>query len=121
VVFETAAGPLARGLSGSATVQQAGAMARPGGTVVAVAFTEGAMPVPLDVYRARGLRLVYPSLLDRRLFETTLQFVATGRVQLRPTITCVLDGLEQLPNAFAMTADKARHGLINPAQIRISR
>jgi threonine dehydrogenase-like Zn-dependent dehydrogenase len=121
VVFETAAGPLARGLSGSATVQQAGAMARPGGTVVAVAFTEGAMPVPLDVYRARGLRLVYPSLLDRRLFETTLQFVATGRVQLRPTITCVLDGLEQLPNAFAMTADKARHGLINPAQVRISR
>jgi threonine dehydrogenase-like Zn-dependent dehydrogenase len=121
VVFETAAGPLTRGLSGAATVQQAGAMTRPGGTVVAVALTEGAMPVPLDVYRARGLRLVYPSLLDRRMFETTLHLVATGRVQLRPTINCVLEGIEQLPQAFAMTADKARHGLINPAQVRISR
>ena len=121
VVFETAAGPLTRGLSGAATVQQAGAMTRPGGTVVAVAFTEGAMPVPLDVYRARGLRIAYPSLLDRRLFETTLHLVATGRVKLRPTITCVLEGLEQLPNAFEMTTHKSRHGLVNPAQIRISR
>ena len=120
VVFETAAGPVTRGLAGDATLQQAGAMARPEGTVVPVAFTEGAMPIPLEVYRGRGLRLVYPSLLDRRLFETTLRLVSSGRVRLRPTITCILDGIEQLPTAFAMTADKARHGLINPAQVRIA-
>jgi threonine dehydrogenase-like Zn-dependent dehydrogenase len=121
VVFETAAGPPTRGLSGDATLQQAGAMARTGGTVVPVAFTEGAMPIPLEVYRARGLRIAYPSLLDRRLFETTLRLVASGRVRLRPTISCILDGIEQLPTALAMTADKARHGLVNPAQVRISR
>jgi len=121
VVFETAAGPSNRGLSGDATLRMAGAIARPEGTVVAVAFTEGAMPLPLDVYRARGLRLAYPSLLDRRLFETTVRLVASSRVRLSPTITCVLDGLERLPEAFAMTADKAKHGLINPAQVRISR
>jgi threonine dehydrogenase-like Zn-dependent dehydrogenase len=121
VVFETAAGPATRGLSGDATIRQAGAMVRDEGTVVAVAFTEGAMALPLDVYRARALRVVYPSLLDRRLFETTLRLVASGRVRLKPTIGCVLDGIERVPDAFAMTAEKARHGLINPAQVRVSR
>ncbi|MCZ8130184.1 MAG: zinc-binding dehydrogenase [Steroidobacteraceae bacterium] len=121
VVFETAAGPATRGLAGGATVRQAGAMARTGGTVVAVAFTEGAMPVPLEVYRPRGLRLAFPSVLERRLFETTVALVATGRVRLRPLLGTVLEGLEQVPLAFAMTGDKQRHGLINPAQVRISR
>jgi hypothetical protein len=79
------------------------------------------MALPLDVYRPRALRVVYPSLLDRRLFETTLRLVASGRVRLKPTIGCVLDGIERVPDAFAMTADKVRHGLINPAQVRISR
>jgi threonine dehydrogenase-like Zn-dependent dehydrogenase len=120
VVFETAAGPAARGLSGNSTIRLAGNMARPEGTVVAVAFTEGSMPLPLDVYRARALRLAYPSILDRRLFETTLRLVAKGRVRLGPTITCILEGLERLPDAFALTADKAAHGLINPAQVRVS-
>jgi hypothetical protein len=36
-------------------------------------------------------------------------------------ITRVLDGIEQVPLAFELTADKARHGLINPAQVAISR
>jgi threonine dehydrogenase-like Zn-dependent dehydrogenase len=121
VVFETAAGPASRGLAGDATIRQAGAMVRDEGTVVGVAFTEGALPLPLDVYRMRGLRFVCPSVLDRRLFETTVRLVATGRVRLKPTIGCVLDGIERVPDAFAMTADKGRHGLVNPAQVRISR
>lgn len=120
VVFETAAGPASRGLAGDATIRQAGAMVRDEGTVVGVAFTEGALPLPLDVYRMRGLRFVCPSVLDRRLFETTVRLVATGRVRLKPTIGCVLDGIERVPEAFAMTADKAKYGLVNPAQVRIS-
>lgn len=120
VVFETAAGPVSRGLAGDATIAQAGAMVRDEGTVVGVAFTEGALPLPLDVYRMRGLRFACPSVLDRRLFETTVRLVATGRVRLKPTIGCVLDGLERVPDAFAMTADKGRHGLVNPAQVRVS-
>jgi threonine dehydrogenase-like Zn-dependent dehydrogenase len=120
VVFETAAGPASRGLAGDATIRQAGAMVRDEGTVVGVAFTEGALPLPLDVYRMRGLRFVCPSVLDRRLFETTVRLVATGRVRLKPTIGCVLDGIERVPEAFALTADKGAHGLVNPAQVRIS-
>jgi hypothetical protein len=36
-------------------------------------------------------------------------------------ITCVLDGLDKVPEAFALTANKADHGLINPAQVIVSR
>jgi threonine dehydrogenase-like Zn-dependent dehydrogenase len=121
VVFETAAGPSTRGLAGSSTLRQAGAMARPGGTVVTVAFTEGDMPLPLDVYRARALRVAYPSQLDRRLFDTTVRLVSSERVRVKPTLGCVLEGIERLPEAFRMTADKTRHNLVNPAQVRIGR
>lgn len=33
----------------------------------------------------------------------------------------VLDDLDKVPEAFALTANKARHGLINPAQVIVSR
>jgi threonine dehydrogenase-like Zn-dependent dehydrogenase len=60
-------------------------------------------------------------MLDRRMFEATVNMVASGRVDLKPTITRVLDGIDKVPEAFELTANKARHGLINPAQIIISR
>jgi threonine dehydrogenase-like Zn-dependent dehydrogenase len=120
VAFETAAGPAGRGLGGDATVRLAGELVRPGGTVVAVGFTEGPTPLPQDVYRMRGVRVAHPSPLDRRLFETTVHLVATGRVRLKPTLAEPLAGLERLPEAFERTAERARFGLINPAQVRVS-
>jgi threonine dehydrogenase-like Zn-dependent dehydrogenase len=58
--------------------------------------------------------------MDRRLFEETVELLATGQVNVKPMVTHVLQGLEQVPAAFALTADKSRHGLVNPAQVVVS-
>jgi len=120
VVIETAGGPITQGLAGNETLIQAGRMLRDEGTVVGVAFDGEATQLPYGVFRFRAIRFVYPSLLTRRLFETTVQLVASGRVQLKPLITCRLDGLEQVPEAFLRTARKSQYGLINPAQVVVT-
>jgi len=121
VVIETAGGPPEQGLAGDATLQQAGAMVRDAGTVVGVAFDGDAARLPYGMFRMRGVRFLFPSLLDRRLFETTVRLVASGRVRLQPMIQPPLEGIEQVPEAFIRTAGKSRYGLINPAQVMISR
>ena len=57
----------------------------------------------------------------RAMFEATVSMVASGRVTVKPMITKVLDGIDKVPEAFELTANKAQHGLINPAQVVISR
>ena len=120
VVIETAGGPAAQGLAGNQTLVQAGEMLRDEGRVVGVAFEGDATSLPYGVFRFRSIRYLYPSVLDRRLFETSVRLIASGRVQLKPMITRILVGLEHVPEAFELTANKARHGLINPAQVVVS-
>ena len=120
VVFETAGGPVEQGLAGDETLAQAAAMVRDAGTVVGVAFHGDGTFLPYRLFRFRGLRYLFPSLMDRRLFEDTVQLLASGAVDVKPMVTHVLHGLEQVPEAFALTADKSRHGLINPAQVVVS-
>jgi hypothetical protein len=38
-------------------------------------------------------------------------------VRLKPAITHVLDGIESVPKAFEITANKGRYKAINPAQV----
>ena len=121
VVVETAGGPAELGLAGSTTLIQAARMLRDNGKVVGVAFDGDAAVLPYVEFRPRSLRFLFPSMLDRRLFEMTVALVASGRVDLKPMITHVLDGLEAVPEAFALTAAKGAHGLINPAQVVVSR
>ena len=120
VVFETAGGPVAQGLAGDATLHQAAHMAADGGRIVGMAFHGDAAVLPYALFRPRGLRFCFPTMLTRALFEKTVALVASRDIQLKPLITCTLDGIERVPEAFALTADKARHGLINPAQVRIA-
>ena len=120
VVIETAGGPVSQGLAGNETLVRAGRMLRDEGTVVGVAFDGEATQLPYGVFRFRAIRFVYPSVLTRRLFETSVHLVASGRVQLKPLITCQLDGIEQVPKAFLRTAQKSRYGLINPAQVIVT-
>jgi len=120
VVFETAGGPVSQGLAGDETLLQAAAMARDNGRIVGMSFNGDATVLPYAQFRNRSLRFLFPSILDRQLFEMTIELVASGRVRLSPLITCVLNGIERAPDAFAMTAQKAKHGLINPAQVVIA-
>jgi threonine dehydrogenase-like Zn-dependent dehydrogenase len=121
VVFETAGGPPEQGLAGNTTLIQAAEMLRENGKVVGIAFDGEAAVLPYAVFRQRSIRYLFPSVLDRRMFEATVNLVASGRVDLKPMITKILDGIDKVPEAFDLTANKARHGLINPAQVIISR
>ena len=46
-----------------------------------------------------------------------MRLVASGRVQLGETITHVLEGIESVPQAFEITANKGKYQAINPAQV----
>jgi threonine dehydrogenase-like Zn-dependent dehydrogenase len=120
VVFETAGGPVEQGLAGEATLRQAADMLRDHGKLVGISLHGDGTLLPYAHFRHRSIRFLFPSMLDRRLFETTVRLVATGRVNVKPLITHVLSGIERVPEAFELTANKARHGLINPAQVVIS-
>jgi threonine dehydrogenase-like Zn-dependent dehydrogenase len=121
IVIETAGGPAELGLAGNTTLIQAARMVRDNGKIVGVAFDGEAAVLPYAEFRPRSLRFLFPSMLDRRLFEKTVALVASGQVDLKPMITHVLDGIEAVPEAFALTAAKATHGLVNPAQVVVSR
>ncbi|GGC40455.1 dehydrogenase [Novosphingobium marinum] len=120
VVFECAGGPVSRGLAGNTTMIQAARMARDEARVIGLAFDGDAAVLPYADFRFRSIRFAFPSVLTRALFERTVALASDGRVRVDPLIGCTLDGLERLPEAFDLTLNKSRHGLINPAQIRIS-
>ena len=51
--------------------------------------------------------------------QHTVRLVASGRVRLAGTITHVLSGIESVPRAFEITANKGRYKAINPAQVKM--
>jgi threonine dehydrogenase-like Zn-dependent dehydrogenase len=67
--------------------------------------------------RERSLRYLFPDISTRGHLEHTVRLVASGRVRLKPTITHVLNGLESVPRAFEITANKGQFRAINPAQV----
>jgi threonine dehydrogenase-like Zn-dependent dehydrogenase len=120
VVFETAGGPPEQGLAGDETMRQAMQMVRDSGRIVGMAYTGDGAFLPYAAFRGRSLRMLFPSQLDQRLFQTTINLVASGRVDVKSLVSRSVDGLDKVTEAFEMTANKAKYGLINPAQVVIS-
>jgi threonine dehydrogenase-like Zn-dependent dehydrogenase len=119
VVFECAGGSPKQGLSGHRTLTQAVDAVRPGGKLVGVSWFGGPLEIDVDRLRERSLRWIFPDISTRAHLEHTVHLVASGRVRLKPTITHVLSGLETVPQAFEITANKGRYRAINPAQVCI--
>ena len=69
------------------------------------------MPVefPIDVLRERSLRYVFPDISTLEHLEHTVRLVSTGRVRLKPAITHVLHGIDNVPKAFEITANKGKY------------
>jgi threonine dehydrogenase-like Zn-dependent dehydrogenase len=63
------------------------------------------------------LRYIFPDISTVQHLEHTVRLVASGRVRLKPAITHVLNGIDQVPLAFEITANKGRFQAINPAQV----
>jgi threonine dehydrogenase-like Zn-dependent dehydrogenase len=121
VVFECAGGSPKQGLAGSQTLTQAVEAVRSGGTLVGVSWFGGPLSLNVDRLRERSLRYVFPDISTLAHLEHTVRLVATGRVRLGPTITHVLNGIESVPKAFEITANKGKYQAINPAQVVMQR
>jgi threonine dehydrogenase-like Zn-dependent dehydrogenase len=121
VVFECAGGSPKQGLAGTQTLRQAIDAVRSGGKVVGVSWFGGPLELDVDLLRERSLRYIFPDISTQAHLEHTVRLAATGRVQLRPTITHVLEGIDSVPKAFEITANKGKFQAINPAQVIIRR
>jgi threonine dehydrogenase-like Zn-dependent dehydrogenase len=117
VVFECAGGSPKQGLAGHQTLLQALDAVRSGGKIVGVSWFGGPVALNIDTLRERSLRYLFPDISTQAHLEHTVRLVASGRVRLKPTITHILTGLEAVPRAFEITANKGTHRAVNPAQV----
>ncbi len=117
VVFECAGGSPKQGLAGTASLRQALESVRSGGKLVGVSWFGAPLELDIDFLRERSLRYVFPDISTQAHLAHTVGLVSSGRVQLKHTITHVLQGLEAVPQAFEITANKGKYGAINPAQV----
>jgi threonine dehydrogenase-like Zn-dependent dehydrogenase len=117
VVFDCAGGSPAQGLAGTRSLLQAIDSVCSGGKLVGVSWFGSPMELDVDVLRERSLRFLFPDISTLAHLEHTVRLVASGRVRLAPTITHVLHGLEAVPRAFEITANKGKYQAINPAQV----
>jgi threonine dehydrogenase-like Zn-dependent dehydrogenase len=120
VVFECAGGSPTQGLAGHQSLRQAIDAVRPGGKVVGVSWFGGPIELNVDLLRERSLRYLFPDISTLGHLEHTVRLVAAGRVRLKPMITHRLSGIEAVPRAFEITANKSRFQAINPAQVVMS-
>ena len=102
---------------GHASLLQAIAIVRSGGKIIGVSFYGGPVAIEIDLLRERSLRYMFPDISTQAHLAYTVRLVATGRVRLKPTITHMLNGLDSVPQAFEITANKGKYQAINPAQV----
>jgi threonine dehydrogenase-like Zn-dependent dehydrogenase len=117
IVFECAGGSPKQGLAGNRTLIQAVDAVRSGGKIVGVSWFGQPLEVDIDTLRERSLRYVFPDISTLRHLEHTVRLVSSGRVRLKPTITHILNGIDSVPQAFEITANKGKYRAINPAQV----
>jgi threonine dehydrogenase-like Zn-dependent dehydrogenase len=90
---------------------------RSGGKIIGVSWFGGPLELNIDLLRERSLRYLFPDISTQAHLEHTVRLVSSGRVRLAPTITHVLSGMEAVPEAFEITANKGKYKAINPAQV----
>jgi threonine dehydrogenase-like Zn-dependent dehydrogenase len=117
VVFECAGGSVKQGLAGDRALKQAIYAVRPGGKLVGVSWFGTPLELDIDVLRERSLRYLFPDISSQAHLEYTVHLVATGRISMKQTITHVLEGIDKVPQAFEITANKGKYQAINPAQV----
>ena len=123
VVVETAGGPPSAGLAGVDTLDLAARCVRRGGRIALVSVLPERVVAPLGLLRERSVALLHPRSgaggysPSASVFEYALRLVARGDVDVEALVTHRLHGIDALPEAVTMTADKAAHGAINPVQV----
>jgi threonine dehydrogenase-like Zn-dependent dehydrogenase len=117
VVFECAGGSPKQGLAGNQSLLQAVEAVRSGGKIIGVSWFGIPLNLNIDLFRERSLRYIFPDVSTQGHLAHTVGLVASGRVKMGATITHVLQGIESVPKAFEITANKGTYKAINPAQV----
>ncbi len=119
IVFECAGGSPKQGLAGTKSLTQAVDAVRSGGKLIGVSWFGVSVEFDFDLLRERSLRYLFPDISTLEHLQHTVNLVASGRVRLKSTITHILEGIEQVPRAFEITANKGKYKAINPAQVKM--
>lgn len=117
VIFDMAGGRPKDGLSGFQTAEQAIKMAKTGGKIILGASLEGTMELNPVTMRTKCIKCIFPPHGDVKTIEYAAFLVASGRMSVRPQISHVLQGLEQVPEALNITMKKAEYKATNAPQI----
>ena len=120
-VIEAASGSPKMGLSGGSTVTDAVACVAAGGKILSIPhFHE---PVTLDFNYLRAKRVTYmfpPELAAPKDMVLAARLIAQKRIKIDPMITHKLEGIEKISESLEITANKAKYGALNPAQVRFA-
>ena len=77
------------------------------------------MELDVDLLREQSIRCLFQDISTLGYLEHTVRLVTSGRVRIEPTISHVLSGIEMVPKAFEITANKNKYNAINPAQVML--
>lgn len=117
VVFECAGGSKDQGHAGMDTFIQGLDMLRHEGRIVEIGYLPAGSAIPIQQIDKKGIRVIGRRYPSPRMINYAIDLVASKRVQIEPTITHVLHGIEKVPEAFEISGNKAKYGAINPAQV----
>lgn len=117
VVFECAGGSKDQGHAGTDTFVQGLEMLRNEGRIIEIGYLPNGSTFPIELIDKKGIRIIGRRYPSPRMINYAIDLVASGRVQIEPTVTHVLNGIENVPEAFEISGNKAKYGAINPAQV----
>jgi len=120
VVFECAGGSKDQGHAGMDTFIQGLDMLRHEGRIVEIGWLPAGSGIPIPQIDKKGLRVIGRRYPSPRMIKYAIDLVASKRVQIEPTVTHILKGIEKIPEAFEISGNKAKYGAVNPAQVVIS-
>lgn len=120
LVIDAASGTPEVGLAGFDTFYQAVEMVSTGGKILQMAHLEKPIEnLATGPFRSRSIKWIFPDLTSNKMMRHTINLVASGRIRQRPLITHVVDHIENLPEVFEITINKAKYKTLNPAQLKI--
>jgi len=120
IVIDAASGSPEVGLAGFDTLYQAVEMVTTGGKILQIAHFEKPIEnLPTGPFRMRCIKWMFPDFTSNKMMRHTISLVASGRIRQKPVITHIVDGIENLPEAFEITTNKDKYHTLNPAQLKI--
>jgi threonine dehydrogenase-like Zn-dependent dehydrogenase len=120
-VIEAASGSPKMGLSGGSTVTDAVACVASGGKVMSIPHFHETVTLDFNYLRAKKVTYMFPpELATPKQMVLAARLIAQKRINIDPMITHKLEGIEKVAESLEITANKAKYGALNPAQVRFA-